>query len=152
MDFRIRLATPDDLDAAAVLFDAYRRFYGQTGDVTAARAFLAERMARGESTLHIAWRGDDAVGFVQCYPMFSSVRMTPIRVLNDLYVHAGARRGGVARALLDAAADAARDAGAARIVLETAQDNHAARALYRTAGWDEESTQWYALGLASTPA
>ncbi|WP_133501187.1 GNAT family N-acetyltransferase [Cognatilysobacter terrigena] len=152
MDFRIRLATPDDLDAAAALFDAYRRFYGQPSDVAAARAFLAERMARGESTIHLAWRGDDAVGFVQCYPMFSSVRMRPIRVLNDLYVDASARRSGVARALLDAAADAARDAGAARIVLETAQDNHAARALYRAAGWSEETTQWYALGLAAATA
>ena len=151
MDFRIRLATPDDLDAAAALFDAYRRFYGQPSDVAAARAFLADRMARGESTVHLAWRGADAIGFVQCYPMFSSVRMKPIRVLNDLYVDAGARRGGVARALLDAAADAARAAGAARIVLETAHDNAAARALYRAAGWVEETTQWYARDLAATP-
>ncbi|AXK72567.1 GNAT family N-acetyltransferase [Lysobacter sp. TY2-98] len=147
MDFRIRPATPDDLDAAAALFDAYRQFYGQPSDIAAARAFLAERIARGESTVHLAWHGNDAVGFVQCYPMFSSVRMKPIRVLNDLYVDASARRGGVARALLDAAADTARDAGAARIVLETTRDNIAARALYRAAGWEEESTQWYARTL-----
>ncbi|MGY3263981.1 GNAT family N-acetyltransferase [Lysobacter sp. HA35] len=147
MDARICTATSDDLDAAAALFDAYRRFYGQTGDVAAARAFLSERMSRSESTVLLAWRGSDAVGFVQIYPLFSSVRMKPVRVLNDLYVDASARRLGVARALLDAAAQAARDAGAARIVLETAQDNDAARALYRAAGWQEESTQWYALDL-----
>lgn len=151
-DFRIRTATPDDLDDAARLFDAYRQFYGQPTDPAAGRAFLAERMAQRESMLLLAWQDGRAVGFAQLYPMFSSVRMAPVFVLNDLYVDANARRAGVGRQLLDAAAVAARAAGARRIVLETAVENRAARALYRDAGWDEESTQWYALDLAEPRA
>lgn len=146
----IRRATPADLDAVAPLFDAYRRFYHQPGDLPRARTFLAERMQAGESVVLIAERDSSAVGFTQLFPMFSSVRTARMWVLNDLYVDAGARRGGVARALLDAAADFARKDGAVRIVLETTVDNTAARALYRDAGWHQETTQWYALPLAGT--
>lgn len=152
MDLQIRAATADDLDAAARLFDAYRQFYGRPSDRAAARAFLGERLAQRQSMVLLAWRGAEAVGFAQFYPMFSSVRMAPIWVLNDLYVDAMARRLGVARRLLDAAASTARAAGAVRIVLETARENLPARALYRDAGWDEEATQWYALDLAPVRA
>jgi ribosomal protein S18 acetylase RimI-like enzyme len=89
-----------------------------------------------------------AVGFTQLYPMYSSVRTARTWILNDLYVDAGARRKGVARTLLDAAAAFAREAGAAGISLETSRDNAAARALYRAAGWNEDATQWYSLSLA----
>ena len=87
-------------------------------------------------------------GFVQLYPMFSSVRTARTWILNDLYVDAAARRQGVARSLLDAAAAFARADGAAGISLETTVDNAAARALYRSAGWGEDATQWYSLALA----
>ena len=148
MTMHIRRATAADLDAVAPLFDAYRRFYGQPGDLPRAHAFLAARMQAGESVVLLAHRDGVAVGFVQLFPMFSSVRTARMWVLNDLYVEAAARRGGVARGLLDAAARFARDDGAVRIVLETSVDNAAARALYRAAGWQEESSPWYALPLA----
>jgi ribosomal protein S18 acetylase RimI-like enzyme len=139
----ISRAVPADLDALAVLFDAYRRFYGQAPDVPRARQWLRERLRFGESTVLVARRGDAMAGFVQLYPMYSSVRTAKTWILNDLYVDAGARRRGVARALLDAAADFARGDGAAVISLETTVDNDAARALYRSAGWQEDATQWY---------
>ena len=152
MDLQIRIATVDDVDEAARLFDAYRQFYGRPSDPAAARAFLAERLEHRQSMLLLACRDGQAVGFTQLYPMFSSVRMAPIWILNDLYVDADARRGGVARRLLDAAAVAAQAAGATRVVLETSRENLPARALYRDAGWDEEDTQWYALDLAPARA
>jgi len=149
MDTTISRAAPADLDALAVLFDAYRRFYGQPPDLPRARQWLRERLRFGESVVLLARRGDAIVGFVQLYPMYSSVRMARTWILNDLYVDAGARRQGVARALLDAAAGFAREDGAAGICLETTVDNAAARALYRSAGWHEDDTQWYSLALDS---
>ena len=144
----ISRAGPADLDALALLFDAYRQFYGQSSDVPRARDWLRSRLRVGESVVLLAKREGTTVGFVQLYPMFSSVRTAKTWILNDLYVEAGARRGGVARALLDAAAKFARDDGAAGISLETTQDNAAARALYRAAGWNEDATQWYSLALS----
>jgi ribosomal protein S18 acetylase RimI-like enzyme len=143
----ISRAGPADLDALAALFDAYRQFYGQPSDIARARQWLRERLRFGESVVLVARRDGTAVGFVQLYPMFSSVRTAKTWILNDLYVDAGARRQGVARQLLDAAAVFAREDGAAGISLETTQDNHAARALYRAAGWQEDATQWYSLGF-----
>lgn len=141
-------AGPADLDALALLFDAYRQFYGQTSDVPRARDWLRSRLRVGESVVLLAKRGGAIVGFVQLYPMFSSVRTAKTWILNDLYVDASARRGGVARALLDAATAFAREDGAAGISLETTQDNAAARALYRAAGWSEDQTQWYSLSFS----
>ena len=144
----ISRAGPADLDALAQLFDAYRQFYEQPSDLPRARQWLRERLRFGESMVLVAKRGGIAVGFTQLYPMFSSVRTARTWILNDLFVDAGARRKGVARALLDAAAAFAREDGAMGISLETSQDNAAARALYRAAGWNEDATQWYSLGFS----
>ena len=144
----ISRAGPADLDALAALFDAYRQFYEQPSDLPRARQWLRERLRFGESVVLVAKRGGSAVGFTQLYPMFSSVRTARTWILNDLFVDAGARRTGVARALLDAAAAFARADGAMGISLETSQDNAAARALYRAAGWNEDATQWYSLSFS----
>ena len=145
MTVAIRHATESDLDAVAPLFDAYRQFYRQPSDIRRARDWLRERMQRGESMLLVAERDAAAVGFTQLYRMFSSVRTARLWILNDLFVAADARRLGVARALLDAAAHACKDDGAAGLMLETGRDNAAARALYRAAGWHEDASQWYSL-------
>ena len=147
MTTTIRRAGPQDLEALAALFDAYRRFYGQPADLARARDWLRTRMRFGESVVLIAERDGVAAGFTQLYPMYSSVRTARTWILNDLYVADQARRRGVAQALLDAAARFARDDGAAGISLETTRDNSAARALYRAAGWHEDQTQWYSLSL-----
>ena len=147
-DTSIRRATLDDLDVVAPLFDAYRRFYHQPADVDRARDYLRERMQRNESVVLIAHRDGQPAGFTQLYPIFSSVRTTRTWLLNDLFVAPHARRHGIARALLDAAAGFARSQGAAGLMLETMADNGPARALYRAAGWHEDATQWYSLSFA----
>lgn len=149
MPLSVRRASPADVDALAPLFDAYRRFYGQPGDIDRARGWLHARLSRSESTVLVAEREGATAGFVQLYPMFSSVRTARVWILNDLYVDASARRGGVGRALLEAAAAFARDDGAARLMLETARDNAAALALYRAAGWQEDDSQWYGLHIGA---
>jgi GNAT superfamily N-acetyltransferase len=150
MSLAVRRATLDDVDTVAPLFDAYRRFYAQPGDLARARDFLHERLQQGESAILLAELDGRAAGFTQLYPMFSSVRTARIWILNDLFVDDRARRHGVARVLLDAAAQFAREAGAAGLMLETTRDNAPARALYRATGWSEDETQWYSLSFAPT--
>jgi len=145
VDNRVRRATESDIDAVVPLFDAYRQFYHQPSDLPRARGWLRDRLARDESVVLLAERDGTAVGFTQLYPMFSSVRTARLWILNDLFVTADARRHGVARALLDAAARFGREDGAAGLMLETGSDNAAARALYRAAGWHEDANQWYSL-------
>ena len=78
---------------------------------------------------------DVALGFVQLYPSFSSVAARRIWILNDLYVVPGARKQGIGRALLDAAAQHGLSTGARRLVLSTATTNRAAQALYESYGF-----------------
>lgn len=147
MSLDLRQAGLDDVEQIAPLFDAYRMFYGQPSDPARAREWLQLRLARAEARVVLARREGVVAGFALLYPAWSSVATGPVFVLNDLYVEAAARRTGVARALLAAAADLARESGALRISLETSRDNLAAQALYRRAGWREDDTQWFHLPL-----
>jgi ribosomal protein S18 acetylase RimI-like enzyme len=131
----IRRAGPADLEMVVPLFDAYRRFYGQVSDLPRARAFLAERLERGDSVIFLALEHAAAVGFTQLYPLFSSLSCRPLWLLNDLFVVPEARRLGVARALADAARDHAVESGACGIELATAHSNVQAQRLYESLGY-----------------
>lgn len=139
MSFHVRLAGIADLDALVPLFDGYRQFYRQASNPDRARGFLAERLSRDESQILLALdQSGVSLGFTQLYPLFSSVRAVRTYLLNDLFVVAAARRQGVARALLIAAADHARNLGAASLSLSTALDNLPAQALYESIGWQRD--------------
>lgn len=134
----VRQAVMADLPELAVLFDAYRQFQGQAGDLPAARGFLQQRFDHGESVIFVCHDGVEAQGFAQLYPIYSSVSMTRVFVLNDLYVHAHGRRKGVGARLLSALEDYAWSQGAARISLNVARDNLSAQQLYRKQGWQQD--------------
>lgn len=147
----IRQAVLSDLEAFAPLFDSYRRFYGRTSDLPAAKEFLSARFNHGESALFIAHEGNKAIGFTQLYPSFSSVSLARIFVLNDLFVCEHARRKGVASKLMNAAVDYASSLGAVRVSLSTATTNEAAQRLYRSAGWKrDEQFLVYHFAIPST--
>lgn len=149
MRFQVSQATVRDLDVLVPLFDGYRQFYRQASDSARARAFLAERLTQQQSLIVLAHDLHGAgLGFTQLYPMFSSVRTVRTYVLNDLFVAPEARRHGVAKALLTAAAEHARALGAASLSLQTALDNAPAQALYESLGWQRDHTFCeYALSL-----
>ncbi|MFZ2405605.1 MAG: GNAT family N-acetyltransferase [Methylobacter sp.] len=134
----IRQAVLSDLDGLAPLFDSYRRFYGRTSDLPAAKEFLSARFNHGESALFIAHEGNKAIGFTQLSPSFSSVSRARIFVLNDLFVCEHARRSGVASKLMNAAVDYTSSLGAVRVSLSTATTNKAAQRLYESAGWQRD--------------
>lgn len=144
----IRVAGVDALDDVAALFDAYRVFYRQPSDPERARHFIGERLHRGDSVILLARDSNGpALGFVQLYPSFSSVRTGPIWVLNDLYVDAAARRRGVGRDLLEAARRHGMATGALRLHLSTEESNHAAQRLYESLGWQRDRDRFYVLTL-----
>lgn len=140
----VRRATIADVAALAPLFDAYRQFYQQAAAPAQAQAYLQARLARDESVVllaaspHVPSHVQPAaapLGFCQLYPTFCSVALAPIYWLYDLYVVPSARRGGIARALMQAAERHAVATGAVRLDLSTARTNRAAQALYESLGW-----------------
>jgi len=147
MNIEIRKASVDDAVIVAPLFDSYRSFYKQVPDVDAAFNFIKERLQRNESVIFIAFIKDNAVGFVQLYPVFTSVGMKRAWLLNDLYIHVSSRGKGVATALLDAAKEFAKSTGSKWLMLQTASDNYTAQALYKKNGWKKETDLFYRYDL-----
>ncbi|ART63458.1 GNAT family N-acetyltransferase [Kushneria marisflavi] len=144
----VRTATLSDLDALTTLLDGYRVFYQQQSDEAACRGFLQERLERGDSYLlvHDAGHGPDA--FVQLYPVLSTVSLAPRWLLNDLFVAPTVRGRGIGRALMQAAANLAREHGVASLTLSTQIHNHAAKALYESLGWEKnEAFDTYLLSV-----
>lgn len=123
------------------LFDQYRVFYGQPSDEGGARKFIKSRMGLGDSQIFMAVHPTlGACGFVQLYPIYSSVQMKRAYLLNDLFVHTAARSQGIADALMAKAEAYAKAQNASSLILETAVDNHPARNLYQKLGWRENSS------------
>jgi ribosomal protein S18 acetylase RimI-like enzyme len=135
----VRQAGEADLEAVAGLFDLYRQFYRQPSDLERARSYISERMTRRDSVVLVAQSDDGRLtGFCQLYPTYCSLRTARTFVLYDLYVASAARGQGVGRALIRAAEDYARAAGAVRLELSTARDNTPAQRLYESLGWKRD--------------
>lgn len=151
----VKRAAVADLAAVAPLFDAYRQFYGQRSDLAAARAFLDERLRREESVIFLAVADEqenEALGFTQLYPAFSSVSVRRLWILNDLFVRPEVRRGGVGRRLLERAREWAIETDAKGLVLATAVSNAAARALYESCGWHRDDQFEHYVLFVDAPA
>jgi GNAT superfamily N-acetyltransferase len=143
MRISVRQAGLTDVDIAAPLFDNYRCFYRQASDISLARAFISERLARLESVIFLAESGDGtAVGFAQLYPSFSSIGASRAWILNDLFVAESARGQGVGSALLNAAKSHALASGAKQLDLSTAHDNPAQK-LYEAHGYVRDNVYYY---------
>jgi GNAT superfamily N-acetyltransferase len=134
----VRQAVAADIEPLAGLFDQYRQFQGQASDLTAARSFLAERFGHGESVVLIATAENAAVGFAQLYPSFSSVWLSRVFVLNELFVLEAARGRGVASQLLSAVESYAWSFGASRVTLNVARANVSAQQVYAARGWKQD--------------
>jgi GNAT superfamily N-acetyltransferase len=63
-------------------------------------------------------------------------------LLEDLFVRDQARGTGVGRALLEATIELARERGARRVELDANDQNEAAQALYRSAGFDAQDDRY----------
>ncbi|MCZ6836680.1 MAG: GNAT family N-acetyltransferase [Planctomycetota bacterium] len=141
-------ATLDDIPRLAPLFDGYRMFYKQASDLEGAKAFLSKRLATDESVIFLAFHVEKPAGFTQLYPLFSSVRMARVWLLNDLFVHPDFRRKAIARALMLMAIKHARETEYRGIELSTDVSNHQAQALYEDLGFArEEGYYTYSLSL-----
>ena len=128
-------AQAGDVDLIAPLFDAYRQFYQAASDIKASRQFIFERLTNDESVIFLAMEGERALGFVQLYPLFASVALQSLWLLNDLFVVPEARKQGVGENLMQHAEQFAYKTGSRGLFLRTATDNYAAKKLYEKCGW-----------------
>jgi GNAT superfamily N-acetyltransferase len=114
----------------------YQRFY-EVEDIDGERnrSFFARFIDPSEDgSLIGAWDGDRLLGYACLYWHKSSLSAADTVLMNDLYVDADARRLGIGRALIEAAAEIARSRGAHSLEWSTAPDNHTAQRLYDKTG------------------
>ncbi len=132
--FPIRLAGAADAPAFARLLHAFNvEFAEPTPDAEVIAERAAPLIESGEVTVLFA--GDGADGFAQLRFRPSLYAGALDAYLEELYVVPERRGLGIGRALLDAAMEHARTRGAARIDLNTSEDDVAARALYESVGF-----------------
>ena len=127
------------LDDLAFLFDAYRVFYKKKTDLDAAKKFLRERLAIDQSVIFMVYNDSRAVGFTQLYPVFSSVNMAAVWLLNDLFVDPVYRGKKIGKQLLEAAQNHCTASGAKGVSLETEQTNVVGNKLYPIMGFEKDT-------------
>ena len=145
---QITRANSNHIADVSRLFDLYRQFYECEPDINLATTFISERIENNESVIFVAIEAESVKGFVQLYPSFCSVDAIRIFILYDLFVEQGKRNTGIGEALMNTASDYARQAGAARVDLLTAFDNHAGQHLYEKLGYKKTNEDFYAYSLA----
>lgn len=131
---QIKQASINNIDVVTTLFDAYRVFYKQESNLKAAKVFLTERFINNDSIIYIACINNEAVGFTQLYPLFSSVSMQAMLLLNDLYVDSNHRNKGIGEALINKAKAYCKAHNLKGLGIQTAYDNPAQN-LYQRLGF-----------------
>jgi len=130
----VRSAGADDAAEVARLLDAFNREFDEyTPGVETLTENARRMLERGEMTILLAGDGPDGIAELR---FRSSVWTGELDAyLEELYVAPERRGEGLGRALLEAAMQAARDAGATHIDLGTSEDDVAAIGLYESAGF-----------------
>jgi ribosomal protein S18 acetylase RimI-like enzyme len=135
-------AEPREAEQVAALLIGFRNHLGF--DWPSDNAFLAsvERLIEDPATEYLLGApqaGARPAGVVQLRFRWSVWRAAEDCELEDLFVSPQARRGGLGRALVEAAIGRARERGCRRIALDTAERNEAAVPLYRSFGFSDEA-------------
>jgi ribosomal protein S18 acetylase RimI-like enzyme len=132
------LADPRHAAAFLDLLEHYARdpMGGGQGLSAYARANLLDQL----KTLPIfhgalAFRGEKAIGLINCFTGFSTFAARPLLNIHDIVVHAEARAQGVGQALLSWAEERARQLSCCKLTLEVLSNNRRAIASYERAGF-----------------
>jgi GNAT superfamily N-acetyltransferase len=136
VDLRVEPISGQQYETLVPMIAAYQGFY-EAEDISEERnrEFFRRFLSPSEDGMLIgAWRGDRLVGYACLYWHFSSTRAVETVLMNDLYVEAEARGEGVGRALIEAAAEVARERGSPILEWSTAPDNATAQRLYDSTG------------------
>ncbi|KKI93496.1 hypothetical protein WQ54_04520 [Bacillus sp. SA1-12] len=98
-NFFIRQATIQDLPKLVPIFDSYREYFKQEKNPQEVLCFLFAKFERLESVIFIAEKDNEIIGFAQLYPVFSSLSLQRVWLLNDFFISEDFRNLGVGKQL-----------------------------------------------------
>ena len=146
-DVRIRPATKDDVPALGRLgaslmrlhyaFDA-QRFLAPSGNPEEGYGrFLGHQLREPDATVFVAERAGEVAGYV--YAGIEPLSWKELRdeagFIHDIVVDEPHRGGGIATALIETASLWLKAKGVPRVILWTAESNHAAKRLFEQTGF-----------------
>lgn len=131
----IREVKTSDLDQLSILFNSYRIFYGKESNIDISKKFLESRISNKDSKMFICEVNNILTGFVQLYPLFSSVRVSKYWLLNDLFIDSESRGKGYSKLLIDRAKELVLESLACGMMLETEKSNKIGNSLYPKTGF-----------------
>lgn len=130
----IRRAGPKDAaEIARLLYDFNTEFDEPTPDIPALTQRSRRLLEEEEMTVLLFGHGPDGISLIRFRPSLWADGLEAY--LQELYVIPALRGRGIGRALLAATIEAAREAGASSIDLNTGETDTAARALYKSMGF-----------------
>ncbi len=138
-DVKIIKADLNNIDKAVYLFNKYRLFYDQENNIDECKRFLLERLKNDESIIYLCLVEENAVGFMQIYKGFSSIGLTKIYILNDLYIEERYRNQKIGKLTLLKIIEMARSNNISKITLQTKNSNKIAQNLYKSLGFNQEN-------------
>ncbi len=144
---QIRPARPEDMSAVGKLgallvrthhdFDAQRFLEASPHAERGYASFLGSQLSDPDTIILVAERDGEIAGYT--YATIEGVDWVSLRgpagVLHDIIVDPAHRGAGAGRMLLDATLAELRKRGAPRVVLSTAERNHAAQRMFTLAGF-----------------
>jgi ribosomal protein S18 acetylase RimI-like enzyme len=121
---------------ARLLHDFNLEFEAETPGVLELTRHATRMLSEGEMTVLLGGEGPDGLALLRFRPSVWTEKSEAY--LQEFYVVPERRREGIGQALLEAAIETSRAAGAAWIELNTAESDRAARALYAKLGFTNE--------------
>jgi len=134
-DFLVRPVKPDDYPQWLSLWLAYNAFYGRSGPTALPDPVTQttwERFLDPAEPMHavVVVRDEKIVGIAHYLFHRSTSALEMSCYLQDLFTLEAYRRQGIARRLIEAVYEAARQAGTARVYWHTHESNRTAQKLY----------------------
>ena len=133
--FIIRPVVPEDFNAWQTLWNGYNAFYGRAGPTALPSEITGTTWARfldAHEPVHalVAECSGELLGLAHYLFHRSTIQITPVCYLQDLFAVEASGGAGIGRALIDAVCEQARVAGAERVYWQTRQTNTVAMVLY----------------------
>jgi ribosomal protein S18 acetylase RimI-like enzyme len=144
-NINIRQATIEDLPKLVPIFDSYRQYFKQEKKPQEVESFLFTKFERMESVIFIAEQDNEIIGFVQLYPVFSSLSLQRVWLLNDFFISEGFRNFGIGKQLFSKVKDFTAHTKSKAIELTVEHENERAWVFWEKQGFkiDDEFRCYY---------